>query len=60
MSETVPNFAQQDMFVAGADTCLATLEWEWVMMELAKHPNTMKKAQEEVKQSKINNMENWT
>ncbi|XP_020106840.1 cytochrome P450 71A1-like [Ananas comosus] len=36
-----------DMFVAGTDTSFATLEW--VMTELAKHPNTMRKAQEEVR-----------
>lgn len=47
MCETVPNHAQQDMFVAGTDTSSATLEW--VMTELAKHPNTMRKAQEEVR-----------
>ncbi|EHA8586300.1 tryptamine 5-hydroxylase [Cocos nucifera] len=36
-----------DMFVAGTDTTSATLEW--VMTELARHPQVMKKAQEEVR-----------
>ncbi|XWS34650.1 hypothetical protein CRYUN_Cryun21dG0055900 [Craigia yunnanensis] len=35
-----------DMFVAGTDTTAATLEW--TMTELARHPELMKKAQEEV------------
>lgn len=35
------------MFVAGTDTTSATLEW--VMTELLRHPETMKKAQEEVR-----------
>ncbi|KAL3511394.1 hypothetical protein ACH5RR_030797 [Cinchona calisaya] len=37
-----------DMFVAGTDTTSATLEW--TMTELARHPNIMKRAQEEVRQ----------
>ncbi|KAK3227009.1 hypothetical protein Dsin_006871 [Dipteronia sinensis] len=36
-----------DMFVAGTDTTSTTLEW--VMAELVRHPNIMKKAQEEVR-----------
>ncbi|XP_034201137.1 LOW QUALITY PROTEIN: tryptamine 5-hydroxylase-like [Prunus dulcis] len=36
-----------DMFVAGTDTTSATLEW--AMTELVKHPNVMKKAQEQVR-----------
>ncbi|XXG52797.1 hypothetical protein AAC387_Pa03g1020 [Persea americana] len=36
-----------DMFSAGTDTTALTLEW--VMTELAKHPNVMKKAQGEVR-----------
>ncbi|XP_052478608.1 tryptamine 5-hydroxylase [Gossypium raimondii] len=36
-----------DMFVAGTDTSAATLEW--TMTELAKHPEIMKQAQEEVR-----------
>nr|XP_010930035.1 tryptamine 5-hydroxylase [Elaeis guineensis] len=36
-----------DMFVAGTDTTSATLEW--VMTELARHPQVMEKAQEEVR-----------
>ncbi|XVE85230.1 hypothetical protein DITRI_Ditri17bG0074900 [Diplodiscus trichospermus] len=36
-----------DMFVAGTDTTAATLEW--TMTELARHPESMKKAQEEVR-----------
>ncbi|XP_022776235.1 cytochrome P450 71A1-like [Durio zibethinus] len=36
-----------DMFVAGTDTTAATLEW--TMTELARHPEMMKKAQEEVR-----------
>ncbi|GAB2297806.1 hypothetical protein Dimus_031893 [Dionaea muscipula] len=36
-----------DMFVAGTDTTSSTLEW--VMTELARHPESMKKAQEEVR-----------
>ncbi|RWR75965.1 Cytochrome P450 71A1 [Cinnamomum micranthum f. kanehirae] len=36
-----------DMFSAGTDTTALTLEW--VMAELAKHPNVMKKAQGEVR-----------
>lgn len=39
--------SNQDMFVAGTDTTSATLEW--VMTELARHPQVMKKAQEEVR-----------
>ncbi|KAK8522551.1 hypothetical protein V6N12_056259 [Hibiscus sabdariffa] len=36
-----------DMFVAGTDTTAATLEW--TMTELAKHPELMKQAQQEVR-----------
>ncbi|TYH51130.1 hypothetical protein ES332_D10G253200v1 [Gossypium tomentosum] len=36
-----------DMFVAGSDTSTATKEW--MMVELLKHPNAMKKVQEEVR-----------
>ncbi|KAK3225653.1 hypothetical protein Dsin_005515 [Dipteronia sinensis] len=36
-----------DMFVAGTDTTSTTLEWS--MAELVRHPNIMKKAQEEVR-----------
>ncbi|KMT01634.1 hypothetical protein BVRB_9g210960 isoform A [Beta vulgaris subsp. vulgaris] len=36
-----------DMFVAGTDTTSSTLEW--TMTELARHPEVMKKAQEEVR-----------
>lgn len=36
-----------DMFVAGTDTTSATLEW--AMTELVRHPNVMKKAQEQVR-----------
>lgn len=36
------------MFVAGTDTSSATMEW--TMTELAKHPEIMKKAQNEVRQ----------
>ncbi|XVF02651.1 hypothetical protein REPUB_Repub04eG0192700 [Reevesia pubescens] len=36
-----------DMFVAGTDTTAATLEW--TMTELARHPELMNKAQEEVR-----------
>ncbi|KAK2663625.1 hypothetical protein Ddye_002199 [Dipteronia dyeriana] len=36
-----------DMFVGGTDTTSTTLEW--VMAELVRHPNIMKKAQEEVR-----------
>ncbi|XP_068667308.1 tryptamine 5-hydroxylase-like [Aristolochia californica] len=36
-----------DMFVAGTDTTSATLEW--TMTELARHPNIMTQAQEEVR-----------
>ncbi|KAK1564649.1 hypothetical protein Q3G72_008059 [Acer saccharum] len=36
-----------DMFVGGTDTTSATLEW--AMAELVRHPNIMKKAQEEVR-----------
>ena len=35
------------MFVAGTDTTSSTLEW--AMIELARHPQVMKKAQEEVR-----------
>lgn len=35
------------MFVAGTDTTSATLEW--AMTELVRHPNVMKKAQEQVR-----------
>ncbi|KAL5997311.1 hypothetical protein ACLOJK_008241 [Asimina triloba] len=38
----------KDMFVAGTDTTSATLEW--AMTELARHPQSMKKVQEEVRQ----------
>ncbi|PON39712.1 Cytochrome P450, E-class, group I [Parasponia andersonii] len=38
-----------DMFVAGTDTTSATLEW--TMTELVRHPNVMKKAQEEVRKT---------
>lgn len=37
----------QDIFVAGTDTSSATLVW--AMAELIKNPNSMKKAQEEVR-----------
>lgn len=37
-----------DMFVAGTDTSSGTLEW--TMTELARHPEIMNKAQEEVRQ----------
>ncbi|KAE8009552.1 hypothetical protein FH972_005983 [Carpinus fangiana] len=36
-----------DMFVGGTDTTSTTLEW--LMAELIKHPNVMKRAQEEVR-----------
>nr|XP_043621458.1 tryptamine 5-hydroxylase-like [Erigeron canadensis] len=36
-----------DMFVAGTDTTSATLEW--TMTELARHPEVMKKAQDEIR-----------
>ncbi|KAK3225832.1 hypothetical protein Dsin_005694 [Dipteronia sinensis] len=36
-----------DMFVGGTDTTSTTLEW--TMVELVRHPNIMKKAQEEVR-----------
>ncbi|OMO67705.1 Cytochrome P450 [Corchorus capsularis] len=36
-----------NMFVGGADTTSTTIEW--VMAELMKHPNVMKKVQEEVR-----------
>ncbi|KAE8710240.1 hypothetical protein F3Y22_tig00110325pilonHSYRG00068 [Hibiscus syriacus] len=36
-----------DMFVAGTDTTAATLEW--TMTELAKHPELMRQAQQEVR-----------
>ncbi|KAL5997304.1 hypothetical protein ACLOJK_008234 [Asimina triloba] len=39
---------KSDMFVAGTDTTSATLEW--AMTELARHPQSMKKVQEEVRQ----------
>lgn len=37
----------QDMFVAGTDTTATTLEW--AMAELARHPEVMKKAQDEIR-----------
>ncbi|KAK8987041.1 hypothetical protein V6N11_055358 [Hibiscus sabdariffa] len=36
-----------DMFVAGTDTSTTTLEW--MMAELLRHPNSMKKVQQEVR-----------
>ncbi|KAK8488962.1 hypothetical protein V6N11_019496 [Hibiscus sabdariffa] len=36
-----------DMFIGGSDTTSTTTEW--LMAELLKHPNTMKKVQEEVR-----------
>ncbi|TYH36228.1 hypothetical protein ES332_D13G249700v1 [Gossypium tomentosum] len=36
-----------DMFVAGSDTTTATIEW--MMAELLKHPNVMKRVQQEVR-----------
>jgi cytochrome P450 len=39
----------KDVFVAGADTSLAALEW--VMTELVRHPSILKKAQDEVRRA---------
>ncbi|CAN1291295.1 Cytochrome P450 71A1 [Linum perenne] len=40
-----------DMFAGGTDTIATTVEW--VISELMKHPSIMKRAQEEVRRSKI-------
>ncbi|KAG6528843.1 hypothetical protein ZIOFF_011035 [Zingiber officinale] len=42
------NIWKQDMFGAGTDTTFATIEW--VMTELMRHPNAMRRVQEEIRE----------